>query len=419
MISMLRNCVPPNIKAVCYRVCHKLHMAALPHRRIPLDRLLLGDEGGIAAERYARMTDNPLRPSTPIEKWPHVALLRLFNEIGDEALTPTRFHETDYAANARLCMDITGNYFRARTEDEILDVAKSFVGRYRSMATDDGRSSYKEPDMGHSAHGSPILVRPIRYSDCYQVIDGHHRAAVAWVRGEKSVDLAVVRPAVLTPLQSLLLDVTWANGPRELYQPIASPEIVKGWPLVRKCTDRLEKMQTFLKTRGPRPRTGASYIDIACNYGWFVGRMQTFGYDVCGVERDPTACRLATLVNGVEPERIIRSDVIRFLRGENRKFDVVSCLSLLHHFALGLGVIDATTLIRQLDALTGQVLFLDTGHNHEAWFRTLLPEWDTDFIEQWLLRNSTFKRVIRLGVDEDNKPPYQGNYGRMLFACVR
>ncbi|NLN01588.1 MAG: methyltransferase domain-containing protein [Lentisphaerae bacterium] len=419
MTRMLRKLLPPKIKDASYRACRKLYFATLPRRRVSLDRLLLGDEGGIAAERYARMTDNPLRPSTPIEKWPHVALLRLYDEIGDEALTPTRFHETDYAANARLCLDITGNYFRARTEDAILDVAKDFVGRYSSTEANDKRSSRKEPDMGHSPHGSPILVRPIRYSDCYQVIDGHHRAAIALARGEKSVDLAVVRPAELTPLQSLLLDVTWASGPRELYQLIESTEIVKGWTLVRKCTDRLQKMQAFLETHGPRPQTGASYIDIACNYGWFVGRMQALGYDVRGVERDPTACRLATLINGVDPERIIRSDVVRFLRGENKRFDVVSCLSLLHHFALGLGVIDPVTLIRHLDSLTGQVLFLDTGQNHEAWFRTSLPEWDADFIEQWLLCNTTFKRIIRLGVDEDNKPPYQGNYGRILFACVR
>lgn len=414
----LRSWLPSGLKAAGYRVYRKLGLATLPRRRIQLDRLLLGDEGGIPAARYARMTDNPMRPSSPIEQWPHVTLLKLFDEIGKTALSPDQFQATNYAANARLCLDITGNYFQARTEDEIIHVARAFVDRYKGVIPTDNLS-LPDQQMGHSEQNSPILVRPIAYSDCYQVIDGHHRAAIAWALGEKTVTAAIVRPAVRTPLQSLLLDVTWANGPREIYQPIAAREIEKSWTLVRRCTDRMEKMRIFLETNGPSPRSGASYIDIACNYGWFVGNMQALGYDACGVERDPTACRLATLVNKVEPGCVIRSDVVRFLRDAQQKYDVVSCLSLLHHFALNRGVIDASALIRLLDELTGQVLFLDTGQSHETWFRELLPDWNVNFIESWLLRNTSFTRIIRLGEDCDNVPPYAGNYGRMLFACVR
>lgn len=409
---------PPAFRARGRDAYRSLRLAMLPRRRVALDRLLLGDEGGIPADRYARLTDDPLRPSTVIERWPHVRLLEQFDEIGEAVLAPERFFATDYARNALQCLEITGNYFQARKPGEIVAVARAFLDFHRGASPSGGVASRRGRD-GHSDRRAPIIVRPILHSDCYQVVDGHHRAAIAWVGKRKSVAVAVRRPAALTPLQSLLLDVAWANGARELYQPVAARELQRGWALVRRCDDRLEKMTALLREMGLPPESGASYLDVACNCGWFVGRMQALGYDAWGVERNPAACRLAALVNGVEPRRIARADVVSFLAGARRKFDVVACLSLLHHFVLGRGAVDAPAFARLLDSVTGRVLFLDTGQNHEKWFRDLLPEWDVAHIERWLLKHTTFKRVVGLGADADGVPPYAGNYGRMLFACLR
>ena len=99
--------------------------------------------------------------------------------------------------------------------------------------------------------------------------------------------------------------------------------------------------------------------------------------------------------------------------------DVVSCFSLLHHFVLGRGSVDEVELLRLLDRATGRVLFIDTGQGHEDWFRKSLSSWDADYVGEFLERHGTFDQVIDLGPDQDDVPPYEGNYGRHLFACVR
>lgn len=75
--------------------------------------------------------------------------------------------------------------------------------------------------------------------------------------------------------------------------------------------------------------------------------------------------------------------------------------------------------MRLLDGATGRVLFLDTGQQHEKWFEESLSEWDTEYVKKFLLANSTFDEVIDLGPDIDAVPPYENNYRRHFFACVR
>ena len=112
-------------------------------------------------------------------------------------------------------------------------------------------------------------------------------------------------------------------------------------------------------------------------------------------------------------------DLANFLDRSNRQYDIVSCFSVLHHYALGKGQMPATEFIRKLDAMTGQVLFLDTGESHERWFKDSLKEWNPEFIARWLRENTTFESVLMLGTDQDGRGRYQGQYGRHLFACYR
>jgi hypothetical protein len=86
---------------------------------------------------------------------------------------------------------------------------------------------------------------------------------------------------------------------------------------------------------------------------------------------------------------------------------------------LGRASVDAAELVRLLDRVTRRVLFLDTGEGHEAWFRESLAGWDAEKIAAFLTEHGTFDEVIDLGPDCDAIPPYENNYGRHLFACVR
>ncbi len=378
---------------------------------VEMDRFLLGGENGLSAAEYSEVVGDLLRPSTPIGEWPHVRLLRSYRDDGDSVLEPRRFHATPYSRNARLCVQATGHYFGATTDDGIRQVAIDFVRRYAGGAPATIRPSQSRVD-------EPVRVRPVRRSRCFEVVDGHHRLAARFVRGETAAAVVVERRQVWTPLQALLREMSWLDGKPELYQPLEAPELAGGWVQVRKCHDRMAKMRAFLIERSLVEQPGR-YLDVASCYGWFVAQMRHMGFDAHGMERDPLGGVLAEQVYGVQPGRIAIGDCVELLQATEASYDVVSCFSLLHHFVLGRGSRQAERLVELLDRATGRVLFFDTGQGTEAWFRASLPDWDPDYIEGWLREHTSFDEIVRLGPDEDAVAPFEDNYGRMLFACVR
>jgi hypothetical protein len=115
------------------------------------------------------------------------------------------------------------------------------------------------------------------------------------------------------------------------------------------------------------------------------------------------------------------ADITRFLDGATRRYDIVSCFSILHHLVLGVMRGSAEEFIAKVDAVTGTALFLDTGESHEDWFedRQELAAWDARFIRHWLKEHTSFATVEVLGTDGDNVGPYQHRYKRHVFACSR
>lgn len=381
---------------------------------VPIDRLLLGQQDGVTVQRYASETGDLLWGSTPVSEGPHVALLRLA-DAGPPS--DAEILASPYGEHARRCLRLTGRYFWATDEAGVVEVARAFLDRAGS-ADGDGDGAPPAGRAGQSGPDDPILVAPVRDSDCYQVLDGHHRLALAAVRGEPSARVSVKRSPVTTPLQDHLRKMSWLGGTKELYQPIDAPELKQAWSTVRRCDDRLDKMVTFLAKRN-LGTTEPAYLDVASCYGWFVAELGARGYDAYGIERDPLARTLGQAIYGVNPEQISIGDAVDLLRAAGRRWDVVSCFSLLHHFVLGRGSTTPEELVHLLDSVTGSVLFLDTGQDHERWFERSLAGWNTERVATFLRENSTFDDVIDLGPDSDNVGRYAGNYGRHLFACVR
>jgi len=309
----------------------------------------------------------------------------------------------------------TGRYFAAVDEAGVVEQARQYIAHAAGDAAGD-KASVPTGDH-HSAPGLPVLVVPIEDSDCYQVLDGHHRIALLAHAGASSVPVRMRRGSVTTPLQDLLREMSWLAGGRELYQPLSAPELAT-WPTVRKCTDRLGSMADFLRRRPGGPLAG-TYLDVASCYGWFVAEMTKLGFHAEGLERDPIGARIGELAYGLDPASIRAGDAPTVLRSSRRRWDVVSCFSLLHHFVLGRGSCDEVELAQLLDKATGRVLFIDTGQQHERWFRKSLSGWDAEHITRFLRTHTTFDEIVDLGPDEDDVPPYDGNYGRHLFACVR
>ena len=337
--------------------------------RVPIDSLLLGAQVGVPADRVAEIVADPLWPSTRVVDGPHADLLRRADAKNGH-LTDDDILVSAYGLMAQRCIDARGSYFGATDRGGVLALARDYVARYR------GESPNGQAATDHrSRRADPVLVAPIRWSECYQVLDGHHRLALAAARGEQYAEVTAKWMPTTTPLQGLLNRMSWLEGTRELYQPVDAPELRQSWTLVRRCTDRRDKMLAFLGERGLLPPETTTYLDVASCYGWFVNEMSTAGYDARGIERDPLGPRLGNVVYGLAERAIRVGDAERLLLDEPRA-DVVSCFSLLHHFVLGRASVDAAELVRLLDRVTGRVLFFDTGEGHEAWFRESLAGWD-------------------------------------------
>jgi hypothetical protein len=385
---------------------------------VPLDRLLCGGEHGLPAAPYSRHTGDFLRPSTPISQSPHALFLEEYKRIGEEIFQAEVFRQTAYFANAVKCMNAIGQYFDCTREDQVVEIARGFINRFNGKE-ESNNGGKRAPEFSDA--DAPVQVRPIEFSDCYEVIDGNHRLAIACARGEESYPVLVKFPAVHTPLQQLLIDYAWCamRGEMEIYQPVESPELGVHWTRIRRCDDRFEMAAKFLQEHREALPERPTYLDIACSYGWFVRAFGEAGFAAHGVEIDWAAIEIGRRVYGLKEEQVTRSEAVRFLESNQGSYDVVSCFSLMHHFILKRASISAEEMLKMIDRATKKILFLDMGQEHEEWFKESLKGWNADRIEQWLKENSTFTRVYRLGTDRDNVPPFAANYARTMFACMR
>ena len=380
---------------------------------VGISKLLSGGSNGIRAAKYAEITNDFLLPSRLAIESPHKKLLDQYDVDGDSIFKKNIFEQTDYYKHCAKCIDLTGSDFYDEKE-KIVDLARSFINQYKGMYLE------KPIHPGQSTIGAPVWVRPIKNSTYYEIIDGHHRVALAYKKGMKRIKaLKLPLDPVFTPLQQLLLDVLWINKQKWLYQPIRSPETSEQWILVRNCEDRLGFMKNFLRKADLSPNKKHTYLDVGSSYGWFVDKMIQEGLDSYGVERDCIAIEVGERVYNLPKSRIRNMEIGNYLKNTNEHYDVVSCMSVLHHFILNKNSTSALEIIKNLDRITKKVLFLDTAQNHEKAFAPLLPEWDNEYIINWIKKHTSFTKILVLGKDNDCKPPFENYYNRTFFACMR
>jgi hypothetical protein len=382
------------------------------HRAVvPRHTLLLGGWNGMSGFDFALRSSKLLDPSTRLEDSFYDELLSSYDEKGEAALDEDNIRASGYFQRIHMAATLSGHYRGVDDVPGLVQVTREYLDRYRGLPV-----KYRP---GRSRLGTLPRVRRIVGSDYYSVLDGHHRLAIEMHKGAQELDVVVAPGSTSTYLQKLLLDMSWLDGSRRLYQPVDFPE-VQNWPLMRKCHDRLGFMISYLDRTGMAP-AGAdlSYLDVGSCYGWFVSEMGKRGFAARGLEMDPLALELGPLVYGIDAAQITVGDCVALLSDPAQTADIVSCFSVLHHFVMGRGTSSAKELMRLLATRTGRVLFLDTGQAHESWFRWTLPEWAPAYIASWIKANSDFNRVEAIGVDTDGTGVFCGKFGRTLFACSR
>jgi hypothetical protein len=375
-------------------------------RQLELERILLGGANWHSAATHARVTGDLLRPSTCLADSPYVQLLEEYRTSGDSIFVLERFVTTAYCKHAFQCIEAYGRYFSASNIQGVLLKAKNFC---RML---DGEPII-QTGTRDSGPQEPVEVRRIKFSDCYEIVDGHHRLALAFVRGLKRFPCAILpTEGALTPLQQMVMDPVWLAGKPKLSQPISAREL-RGWPVLRACSDRLQMILQYLSQMGI---SAGSVLDLYSNYGWFVSEMRRRGFRALGFEPNSALAGVGALAYDLDASRIMRSEIGEFLRSAQQQYDIVFCLSTLQEFVLGNQTISASEFIRLVDSITGKVLFIDTAESHEPQFGDALKNWNVQHIKRWLQDHTSFSVIEPLGTDKDFR---HGTYGRHLFACVR
>ena len=384
---------------------------------IPLDKVLFGSQGGgRTTNQWAYDMDDPALPSLPIARWPHVLLLEDHQRLGDAVFDDAHFFDTAYFRNAWRCIEAYHHFTWCRNREQIREAARWFVARFRDehvIEAGDTRAATSHP-------GAPVIVRRVRDSDYLQACDGHHRLAIAYARGQKTIRGHINPwPRVHTPAQQYLLEVDRHRGRRQCLQPVIECPEVSGWPVMRRCVDRLGMMRACLDTSGLGGENGRTFLDVECGFGWFVREMASLGYDATGIESNRPCCEIGWHVYGLSRDQLRRACAAELLRTESRVYDVTACLGVLQHYLVNFRPVTAQQMLALLDQRTRQVLFFETVEAHETWAGETFSRWTPEYVAQWVREHSNFTKVTALGRDEDNRPPFAGRFGRTLFACTR
>ena len=378
-------------------------------RKLKLSKLLVGGVNRYSAATHARLTGDLHRPSTPVASSAHADFLRTYRQIGDSIFQPEQFATTLYYKWALECIKLYGRYFSCTEAHDIVHKARSFAGML-----DGERSSVY--DRHESRAGASVEVRRIKFSDCYEIVDGHHRLSIAAIDGLEEYPCSILpTEGALTPTQELVMDCEWMFAKRRLSQPIAAPELAH-WRVMRECTGRLEMMLAWLARNGI---SCGSFLDIGSSYGWFVSEMYKRGFRALGIDRDAGQCTVGPLAYGIEQSANIVADAAPFLRSCRRQYDVVFCFSVLHRFVRGAEAISAVEFIQLVDKSTARVLFLETGECHEKDFNRFPPGWSVNCVESWLREHTSFSTIEILRTDDDSGDRPRKRHDRRLFVCSR
>ncbi|GEM_PF-2817840 len=377
---------------------------------IPIDSILIGQQSGFPLDQWIENTKEYSRISIPIGESPYVKLLNLIDSNPELLNDQDALAGTSYYKMMAHCIKHTGHYMGIKQPQNLQKQIKYFYELYQNFEIGK-EASENESTEGRSAQNERIKVKQVYYSDCYEVVDGHHRLSILFKKGVNQVPVELMG-TTLTYLQKTILRSQQTFG-IELYQPLDKLEVSK-WGTIRQCKDRLGFMQNFLSDKFPN---GGTYLDFPCSYGYFVKGMQESGWVAKGYDIDESSVFIANHINGLSS--VAKNDIIKYLLETDEKFDVVSCLSLLHHFVMKRIDYPFPKILNGLDRITKQVLILDTGQSHELQYAGELDDWNDDYVKNILLEHTSFTQVLAIGKDVDDTGKNKGKNGRTLFACIR
>ncbi len=380
---------------------------------IPIHRVIMGSQDLYPSEVWTELSGTFDLISVPICDSPHAQFLRTVQENPEMLGDGNLLRSTAYYNFIQNCIAVSGEYMGCSADEQIFAWMNDFYQLYLFSAGKGEEPKFKK-EFGHSKKDAAIVVAKLKKSDCYEILDGHHRAAIACVLGKNELEVVVAKKK-FSALQKLLMEVNQVHKKPELYQPVNRVE-VESWHALRRCDDRFDLAVKYLDEHQIALE---SMVDLACSYGYFPTEFKKRGLRVLGVDRDPKALLVARLVNQLNENELLHDRIENFLSTTKEQYDLTVFLSILHHYALGREPGEAVKILQQVAVITKKAMLFDTGQNHEKWFRRTLKKWDDAYIIDFIKSNTDFKEVIILGKDKDNVAHYADNYARTLFLCLK
>lgn len=371
--------------------------------------LLVGAQGGYDAVAFAEARGMLGLGSMPMEDSPHVQLLRAAVESKSD-LTDDEIRASAYWAFAHWVASVDGAWFGAHTDEEFLEVTRNFIDWALQR-------SPRYTDAAGSPFEDQILVATISGSPMYQLIDGHHRVAVAVVRGDTTLRVRRTWLSSETPLQHRLHELNSSRRARVMVQPVPARDVETGWLVTSDCKDRLLRMVRFVESDAHKGNGVRTYLDVGAGYGWFLGEMKRFGYSVEGIVADPGARSIGTSFFELTDDELVVGDLAECVERLSRSFDVVSSFELLRVFAGGSGRDEAEHLIKAIDRVADRVLFVDTDERPDlAAGSTKLS---ASSLTRLIIDTTSFREVVDLGDNHDPVGPWSSSQKSRLIALVR
>lgn len=179
----------------------------------------------------------------------------------------------------------------------------------------------------------------------------------------------------------------------------------------RESTDRLSVIVQHI------PAAAKTVLDIGSNTGYFLFSLNEMGFYCHGLEIDPDLVHFTNLAAFIKGSRGLSCECGKLNKiyvDSMPPYDVVICLSVMHHIVMADGLDEATALLCGLAQKTKQVFFFEMGQSNEImadWAKRLPAMSPTPerWIADWLARCG-FKRVKNIGTSRTTVP-------RFIFAC--
>ena len=384
---------------------------------IDLSRTLIGGDGFYKDLSWREITSDMPEVSRLLADSLHVKFLEQYQTMGERLFERKNLEQTQYFQSERRWARLTGRYFGQQTDEGLYADARAFVTLYERIKNGDWTEVSFSSNRHHSPSGTLPVVRPTLTPGTVQIVEGHHRLAIAWVLEQRKARVRVVAPKP-TELQSLVLRVAETGGQRRLCQPIDRPEFDSSWELWPPCTDRLAMILNFLAENGAGLER-LSVANLGCAYGWFVAALSERGYQTIGVDPDPAALKIGRLAYGVAVNQFVQSDLHGFVANCQRTFDVVLLSGGLYDSAQKSDSRTLAELLQRVDSITGRYLFLDTAQTYERWWRRAFPDWNEEALLRFLQQNTSFSQVVRLGSEAKKNPSGDARVAGTLLACTR